>query len=272
MECKICLSKSEIIFKKKILLKYDIDYHQCVNCGFIQTDEPFWLEEAYSNAITSLDIGILKRNNELKVLIPKYIDTFFPNSNVYLDFAGGYGIFVRLMRDLGYNFYRQDMYCENTFSKHFDITDVNIKKFDIVTAFEVLEHLENPLEEIKNILNYSQNFICSTDLVPEGKENIENWVYIANETGQHIAFYTEKSLKIIAEKFGKNYYRKDNYHIFTPLKFSKEQIDYAFNNVTEYKSFFGLKEKKLEFRIHRESLLEKDYMLIQGFLIANSEK
>ncbi|KQT15250.1 hypothetical protein ASG31_15070 [Chryseobacterium sp. Leaf404] len=265
MNCKICSSHSEKIFSKKILLKYDTSYYQCTHCGFIQTDTPFWLEEAYNNAITSLDIGILKRNNELVQTIPKFIDTFFPKSKKYLDFAGGYGIFVRLMRDLGYEFYRQDMYCENIFSKHFDITDTDVTQFDVVTAFEVFEHLENPLKEIEDILKFGDNLIFSTDLVPQNG-NIENWIYIASETGQHIAFYTEKALQIIAGKFGKKYYRKKNYHIFSAEEFSQEQIDYAFHDISKYRKFFGLKKRRLNFRIERDGFLEKDYAKIQQIL------
>ena len=268
MKCKICSASSKKIFSKKILLKYEVDYHQCTNCGFIQTDEPFWLDEAYNNAITSLDIGILKRNNHLIQIIPKFIDTFFPKSKIYLDFAGGYGNFVRLMRDLGYDFYRQDIYCENIFSKHFDITDIETRKFDIVTAFEVFEHLENPLSEIENMLKFSDNVIFSTDIIPEN-EPLENWIYIANETGQHIAFYTEKAITIIAEKFGKEYYRKGNFHIFTNKTFTKKQIDYAIKDITKYRTFFGLKKERLNFRINRESLLDTDYKKIQTILKDN---
>jgi 2-polyprenyl-3-methyl-5-hydroxy-6-metoxy-1,4-benzoquinol methylase len=174
-----------------------------------------------------------------------------------------------LMRDLGYDFYRQDIYCENIFSKHFDITDIETQKFDVVTAFEVFEHLENPLAEIEKILDYSDNLIFSTDIVPkEGR--IEDWIYIANETGQHIAFYTDKALNIIAKKFGKNYYNKSCYHIFTPEKFSKEQIDYAINDISKYKEFFGLRKKRLNFKIQRDSLLETDYVKIQKILQDNS--
>ena len=60
MTCKICNNPSEKIFDKIILQKYHSNYYQCKNCSFVQTDEPIWLEEAYSNAITTLDIGLFR--------------------------------------------------------------------------------------------------------------------------------------------------------------------------------------------------------------------
>ncbi len=62
MNCKICNAVSTEIFEKRILNKYTSQYYQCNACDFIQTDEPIWLQEAYNNAITSLDIGLLNRN------------------------------------------------------------------------------------------------------------------------------------------------------------------------------------------------------------------
>jgi hypothetical protein len=273
MICKICQSQSNKIFEKKVLLKYDTNYYQCTNCDFVQTDEPFWLEEAYNSAITSLDIGLLFRNNYLREEVSKIIDCCFPEANIMIDFAGGYGNFVRLMRDVGYNFYRQDIYCENLFAKHFDVTDTNLDKFDLVTGFEVLEHLQNPLAEIEAILKYSENAIFSTDLVPSNKEEIENWVYISQETGQHIAFYSTKAMHILAEKFNKNYYCKNNHlHIFTPKTFDKEQIDYAFNGVTRKKYLFGLIKKRIKkYRIHRESYQERDYLFLKKLLNSKNE-
>ena len=55
-------------------------------------------------------------------------------------------MFVRIMRDKGFNFYRQDIHCQNLFAKHFDISNIKItEKFDLLTAIEVFEHLEDPM-------------------------------------------------------------------------------------------------------------------------------
>lgn len=268
MKCKICNSDSNKIFEKTVLLKYNVNYYKCTNCSFVQTDEPFWFNEAYNSAITSLDIGILIRNNYLTTEISKIIDSCFVDAKKMLDFAGGYGIFVRLMRDKGYDFYRQDLYCENLFAKHFDINDINDKHFDLVTGFEILEHLKNPLEEIEEIFKYSENAIFSTELIPESSDEIENWWYISQETGQHIAFYSPKAMQIIAEKFGKNYYCKNkNIHIFTTKKFDLDQIDYAFNDISINKFFFGLIKKRVKkYIILRESFQYRDYLFLKKIL------
>ena len=60
--CKICLSEISFIFELNILDKYPVNYFQCASCKFIQTEEPYWLKESYSSAITNLDIGLVSRN------------------------------------------------------------------------------------------------------------------------------------------------------------------------------------------------------------------
>jgi hypothetical protein len=253
---------------KSILNKYNVDYHKCKNCGFIQTDEPFWLDEAYENAITSLDLGIIYRNSHLNIEIEKLINHCFKESKVFLDYAGGYGIFTRMMRDKGFNFYHHDIHCKNLFANHFELEDSGQAFFDLVTAFEVLEHFSNPLEEIEKIFKLGANFIFTTELVPENFTS--EWMYIAPETGQHVSFYTEKSLKIIAEKFGYNVYSKDDFiHIFTKKDLKEDQLNFDYYMIKS--KFFGLikKRKKTDLIINRESLLQKDYNHVKQIINTN---
>jgi hypothetical protein len=44
--------------------------------------------------------------------------------------------------------------------------------------------------------------IFSTQLVPEPAPKLEDWWYYGLEHGQHIAFYTRKSLEVLAQQFG----------------------------------------------------------------------
>ncbi len=120
MKCKICNSESNEIFSAKILNKHVIKYYHCPVCDFLQTEEPFWLNEAYEAAIGITDTGILKRNHLFAKRSSTIIASFYDTHKKFLDFAGGYGIFVRMMRDLGFDFYWIDPYADNFFAKGFE--------------------------------------------------------------------------------------------------------------------------------------------------------
>lgn len=217
--CRICDTLSKSIFETTVLKKYQIRYFQCPNCSFIQTEDPFWLEEAYESAITSLDIGLLNRNFFNLPITTALLYKYFNVKERFLDYGGGYGIFTRLMRDRGFDYFRQDIYCDNLFAKHFDITDISFTpQFEMLTAFEVFEHLLNPWVEIKIMLAFSDHIFFSTELVPEGLSN-NSWWYFMPETGQHISLYSRKSLEFIANKIEVNFYTNGtNLHLFTKKK------------------------------------------------------
>lgn len=262
MPCKICNSDTIKIFEKKVLNKYQSNYYQCTLCDFVQTDSPIWLEESYTDAITSLDLGLLNRNNRLQKDVSKIIDCVFPKANAFIDYAGGYGIFVRLMRDAGFNFYRQDPYCENIFAKGFDIEDSKLSKFDILTGFEVFEHFENPITELEKMFSYADSIIVSTELLPENKNEIEDWWYISPEIGQHIAFYSKKTMQFIANKFQKRYYYINPHtHLFTPVVLSQNQEEYLCIKQNTDNRILAKFKKKPNFSVNRTSLLWTDYLL-----------
>lgn len=259
MNCKICSSQCTSLFMASVLHKYDIEYFQCNTCSFIQTEEVFWIEEAYSNAITSLDIGLISRNYSFAKRITSLLHRYFGSTQKYLDYGGGYGMFVRLMRDRGLNFYRQDIYCENLFAKHFDLTDLEQDtNFILLTAFEVFEHLVSPLEEIEKMFVHAPSILFSTILQPKITfSDSDDWWYFIPETGQHVALYTYASLEIIAKKFNKKLYSDGtSLHLFTdkelPLNVLKKSLLQKVIDRT-----YGLKTKGLlqsDFDIIRKKL------------------
>ena len=258
MNCKICNHDTDILFKTKVLNKYDVEYFKCRQCSFIQTEKPYWLDESYSSAITQLDIGLVDRNYELSKKTSLIINTFFNKISNFIDFAGGYGMFVRLMRDKGYHFYRQDKYCENIFAKHFDIIDTNIQKFELATAFEVFEHLANPMQEIDEILAYSDSILFSTVLQPSNNVNPSNWWYVSPEIGQHIALYHYDSLKIIAELKGLNLYSDGKYlHLLTKNKINATLFKFLCHNKIANILFFLFGKKN-------NALVQQDYEYLKN--------
>ncbi|MCW5198183.1 class I SAM-dependent methyltransferase [Desulfobulbus sp. F3] len=185
------------------------------------TEKAYWTNEAYSEAISSFDVGLVKRNIKMSSVIEDVLDNYFDSYGKFLDYAGGYGLFVRLMRDKGFDFYRHDKYCINMFANHFDISDINnqTERFELVTAFEFLEHIDNPIIELKKIFKITDSIFITTELIPVDKPISGNWWYFIPESGQHIMFYTEKSLIFLAKKLSVNFYSDGkSMHIFTRRK------------------------------------------------------
>ncbi len=265
MVCKICSSTTHIIFNKKLLTKYLVGYHQCSNCGFIQTDEPHWLSEAYQNAITSLDLGYAGRNTYSSYITAGIIELFFNYKDKFIDYGGGYGLFVRLMRDCGYDYYLEDKYCQNLFANSFEQNEIPEQKFELLTAFEVFEHLPDPISEISTMLEYSDSILFSTEIYPSDKSELENWWYISPETGQHVSIYSIKSLQEIAKHFRLNLYTNGtNLHLLTPKTLNSN----IFRLICKYKfSFLYLHLLKPK----RQSLLITDYNKIKSGLHAPNE-
>jgi hypothetical protein len=266
MQSKITGRETTLLFTSKILNKYNIKYYRCNDTGFIQTEEPYWLEEAYSSAITKLDVGLLYRNLSLCESVGKILIKDFDHRATFLDYAGGYGVFTRLMRDKGFNFYNTDKFCQNIFAEYFDLSDIAPGTvFELVTAFEVFEHLVNPIDEIKEMLNFANNLLFSTELQPHELSSIDDWWYFARETGQHIAFYNEASLQAIASQLGYNFYTDGKFlHLFSRKKFDHTPV------VLEKDNFLLRKAKKYVKKSDRKtmpnSLLMSDWQYIKDKL------
>lgn len=213
LNCKICNSPSAFFGKTNVLKKYPVQYFRCEKCGFIQTETPYWLEEAYSSAITRQDVGIMQRNLVNCEVTSAVLNLFFPNVTSAVDYGAGHGILVRLMRDKGFNFFWTDPYAANDYARGFEREEG--ATFDFLTAFEVLEHLENPVSGLAELVRLSDNVLISTCLVPKPTPTLTDWWYYSPTTGQHIAFYTEESLRILAAHFGRHLLSFGVYHLFT---------------------------------------------------------
>lgn len=93
--CRVCGSESKHLHDGVLLCKYSIKYYYCKNCGFLHTEKPYWLEEAYQESINVYDTGIMARNLDMSVRSAVIIYFLFNKNTRFLDYAGGYGIFTR---------------------------------------------------------------------------------------------------------------------------------------------------------------------------------
>ena len=215
MECKICGSESRKVFNTVVLNKYDVEYFQCLNCEFGQTEKPYWLDEAYISSMNLSDTGVMLRCERMSKITTSIICLFFNKKATFLDYAGGYGAFTRTMRDIGFDFYWNDPYTKNVIARGFD-GDLE-SRYELVTSFESFEHFEFPLDEVEKLLTITDTILLTTDVSPTLPLD-KNWWYIAPEHGQHIAFHSKKSFSFIAQKYGLHYYNAGNVHILTKKK------------------------------------------------------
>ncbi len=228
MKCNVCSNKSSLVFEGKILGKYNVKYYLCPVCNHMQTEKPYWLEEAYSTPIAAEDTGILKRNYDNRIIASAVIEGFFNAGAQFLDYGGGWGILTRLMRDDGYDFYLMDKYSENLFARGFDYLQGS--ETELITAFEVIEHLSDPIQTFDEMFKLSSNVLFSQPYIPDPVPQIGNWWYYAPETGQHISFYGRKTLEYIAQKFRKNYISFNDIHLMSDKTVAQEDFETVIKN------------------------------------------
>ena len=208
MNCPVCQASAPFLWSKQILGKYPANYHRCGDCGYTFIPSPTWLEEAYASALNVYDTGVLERNLRLRAIVSNWMRWGLPAEAKALDYSGGYGVFVRLMRDLGFDFLWQDRYAQNILARGFEHRG---EKVDLLTCFEVLEHIEKPREFMRELRSLSPHLILSTELVPENLT--PDWWYLGPEHGQHIGFHTPRSLTILAESIGLRVVSHGSWHL-----------------------------------------------------------
>ena len=182
-----------------MLGKYDVGYLHCPRCDLIQTERPFWLEEAYGSALSDCDTGSIERARltvelTLSLAWPLGLDE---NSRC-LDYGGGHGVLTRAMRDQGYDFRWHDRYAVNHFARGFE--GEPSERQALLSCFEVWEHLADVRSDLEKLFSPRHDFLLIGTFLHGGHR--EKWWYYCPEVGQHVAFFSERTMQFIAERFG----------------------------------------------------------------------
>ncbi|HEY3842940.1 MAG TPA: class I SAM-dependent methyltransferase [Acidimicrobiales bacterium] len=214
--CKVCDGPTEVTHKGLVLGRYEVTYSMCSVCEYWSTEEPYWLDEAYSDAIDSTDTGLVQRNLRLARQVGAMLPRLYPDGP-YVDWAGGCGMFVRLMRDAGFDFYWQDRYAANLLARGFGWDGRGDgRKATVVTAFEVLEHAPDPLAFFREMIEGTgADAFFFTETLHPGPPVDPEWWYLAPVTGQHISFYSSKTLETLARQLGLHLRSWDTLHLMT---------------------------------------------------------
>jgi SAM-dependent methyltransferase len=131
----------------------------------------------------------------------------------HLDYGGGSGLLSELLHGAGWQSISYDPFV----NKEIAINDIGC--FDLVTAFEVFEHVPDVSGMMKNISSVlaSDGLVLFSTLVSDG--NIKpgqriNWWYASPRNG-HISIFSKMSLTILASRNGFKFGSfSDNLHAF----------------------------------------------------------
>ena len=218
--CRCCVKKSATYLFHADLLGKNISYFECKNCGYVQTEEPTWLQEAYVSVINTSDTGIMARNLLNVSFVLATLTMIGSRKSKVVDYAAGYGFLVRLLRDVGANAFWSDPHCENLVAKEFEYA--NDKQVNLVTVFESFEHFVRPVDEMVKILDIAPNILLTTNIISDPAPMPSEWWYYGLEHGQHIGFYRLRTLAYLANKFDL-YLISDGVskHFFSKKKYSR---------------------------------------------------
>ncbi|MDJ0689875.1 MAG: methyltransferase domain-containing protein [Xenococcaceae cyanobacterium MO_188.B32] len=209
--CRLCEGKAVYLFSKKLLQKYEVAFFRCHQCKSLQTEAPYWLDEAYAGLRSIPDIAAVERVQKLQLIV-YFVAKIFglsPNDKI-LDWGGGDGLLVRMLRDLGLDAYLLDKYITNRYAVGFE--DRLSQHYKMITCFETWEHFSNPKIEIeKQFQRQPEIIFLSTSIY---KSQGINWNYLTPLSGRHVFFYSKTAMEWIAHQFGYEFLNYNNFSIF----------------------------------------------------------
>jgi hypothetical protein len=184
-----------------VLGKFSAELIACQRCGHEWFNAPeAWLGQAYTTPIANTDTGIVSRTLNIHKIISSYL-TLSGISGKLLDWGSGSGLLTRLLRDDGHDCYGFEPYADPVLASRFTFTTQRLASsegpYRAIFAIEVVEHLVSPRDFFITSLSLTDTIIFSTKIVNRTRYG-SDWWYYSRETGQHISFYTQKSLAYLS--------------------------------------------------------------------------
>ena len=186
-----------------------IYYYLCQSCGFCFAPEfSSWpLEEfeskIYTDAYITVDPDYLENRPRDNAQLLTQLFGVSRTSIRHLDYGGGNGLLSKLLVDSGWESSSYDPFVD----RQVQINDLG--KFDLISAFEVFEHVPTPSRLIGDLASLIKDdgLVIFTTLISEG--NIDpakrlSWWYASPRNG-HVSLYTANSLALLGAKKGFQY-------------------------------------------------------------------
>jgi hypothetical protein len=194
--CKICNASTRALPDNKT----GKIYHVCDVCGFIFLDQQFILSPADEKRRYEFHQNTFDNTGYVAMFerfISDAITPYCGGARSALDFGcGPTPVFAALLEKHIENvdYYDPHFYPDRSFKE---------RKYDLITATEVIEHLQDPIETLRMlaaILNPGGGLALMTKFHTCNDEAFLKWWYRIDDT--HIAFYTERTIEYLAQNIG----------------------------------------------------------------------
>ena len=191
--CSLCQSDKTSHFHKEESRQFLI----CLNCEYVFVPKIYQLsedEEKLRYDTHNNDPKDIRYRQFLSQLSEPLLKKISDNS-FGLDFGSGPGPTLSLMlEDYGHKVALFDKFYANDKS-------VFNRKYDFISATEVIEHLSNPLTEISRLIKCLNDggYLAVMTQILTSKINFSNWYY--KNDPSHIGFFSKKTLSYLASNF-----------------------------------------------------------------------
>ena len=194
-------------------------YTLCGNCGFCFTPEiAAWKLEKFEEKIY---------NEEYILVDPDYIE-IRPKVNAanlismfgdharsikHLDYGGGSGLLASLLKKSNWQSVSYDPFVDR------NVSIDQLGKFDLITAFEVFEHVPDVQRLMSNLrsLLAPNGVVLFSTLLSDGNIQVNqriSWWYASPRNG-HISLFSRESLAILAKNYRFNFGSfTEGFHVF----------------------------------------------------------
>ena len=190
--CPLCESKDYSQIHKDSLR----EYLSCSGCEFVFVPKPYHLSETDEKLRYDTH-----NNNPMDVRYRQFLSQLtepllkkIPDDSYGLDFGSGPGPTLSLMlEEKGHHVELYDKFYASKGS-------IFNKRFDFITATEVIEHLRDPMLEFKRLasaLRVNGYFALMTHLLTK-ETDFSNWYY--KNDPSHIGFFNKQSLVYLAKE------------------------------------------------------------------------
>jgi hypothetical protein len=176
---------------------HDVEYERCLGCGFVFAPElcahpPEWFREhVYNDDYIKADPDYAETRPAQNA---RWIASQFAGVKAkirHLDYGGGNGELAALMRGFGFDSESWDPFIDDPMPES--------RKYNLVTAFEVVEHVPDPKALRANLMRHMGNdsALLFSTLTSDHVGNHwtpREWWYAAPRNG-HVCLYTKTALR-----------------------------------------------------------------------------